>query len=706
MTWQSPQYNPMSGQTTTLQGTTNALYGPNSIVGGQNAQLQNGGIWNPAQGGTGQTPPPGGSMSSVMGGSSANRTMYGDQPSMTSSPSSAYNSTGYLSNKYTSTGGRNPLDSKMQNANPMQSSAYGPTFQPGPGVTMSGPGGLTPQSAYQPGGSNPNAGPSALYGPMGPPQGQDMSWLDQGVNRSSIQQLPNTGSDMYTNQGYPSPRVTPPSYPQGGGFPSPKVPRYYDPQQSYSPMPAMSPMPQAYSQMSATSPMTQASYAPQGYDSGLAHQYQGGGAYPTPGPAVPSAGMNPANNLEDYNANHGGHGGPTIPGTNIRPPVNPFGIFGSKRKKDRTINPYDETADFNAPAPEGWPEGLPAPPAGVLPGTQAFHRWLKANHIEPTSRLTQQIVQQLFMQQHGAGADPRGLAPWGTDPGGYEQYMQDYLSGLGLGLENQPGSFRQDLYGQILGDAQAGGMQAAGMIEDFDPTQAAGYDTLAQYMQMQQGNLDKYGGYMGFDPKPLQAAGIAQAEIARNRAEQAFKNQFAGSGLLGQANSSYAAAPLYADYMSNRVNAMQQPFNMAAQLGVQGVGTTMGALNDLYGLGQTADIARADAFGQLYGQGLSTGASTGIQAAGLDQQQFQAMQDLYSQFPSEGYGMAVDANAAWNNYVMQLLAASNGQYLASEQIDSQNRNDKLAENIALSSSIQGGGGGGGSAIGSVIGATA
>lgn len=635
MTAQNPNnpnlpYNNMGGQTPSISGTMGALYGPNSIVGGQNVPMQNGDFWNPTGGGgIGTSPNPNlATVNSVTGGSPANRTMYGDQPSMTSSPSSAYNSNGYLSNKYTATGGANPLDSKEQQYNYQMQGGYQPPQQ---NQQLYGPMGPSMDMGYQGPSQSAMAGASG-YDPYAftpqPQQPGQMSaaQLDQGVNRSPIQQLPNTGSDMYTNTAQ-----------------------------------------QPYSQMPATDPMRQA-------NTGSAYTPQQGSSIP-----VGPMGYPDPQAFDERNANV---------------------------KKKKRINPYDENAPFNAPAPEGWPEGLPAPPEGVIPGTKAFHRWLKANHINPTSRMTQQIVTELYMRQHGAGVDPRGLAPWGQQPGGYEQYMQDYLSGLGLGLENQPDSFRQDLYGQIMGDAQTGAMNAAGMIEDFDPTKAAGFDTLSNYMQKQQGYLDQYGGYMGFDPKPLQASGIAQAEIARARAEDAFKSQFAGSGLLGQANSSYSAAPLYGDYMANRVNAMQQPFNMAAQLGAQGVGTTMGALTDLYGLGQTADVARAGAYSDLYGQGLATGASTALGAGQADQQQFQAMQQLYGQMPMQGYGMAMDANSAWNQYVMQMLAMSNGEYHFSEQSDLANRQQKLAENIGLSSSIQGGGGGGGSAIGAVIGASA
>lgn len=615
MTAQNPNnpnlpYNNMGGQTPSISGTMGALYGPNSIVGGQNVPMQNGDFWNPTGGGgIGTSPNPNlATVNSVTGGSPANRTMYGDQPSMTSSPSSAYNSNGYLSNKYTATGGANPLDSKEQQYNYQMQGGY----QPQQNQQLYGPMGPPMDMGYQGPSQSAMAGAAGMPGmkdPGYPGSGMAPGQLDQGYLRSpqsGIQQLPNTGSDMYTNTA--------------------TNPNAYNPQSNT--------LRQPYSAMPATDPMTQASTI-------------------TPGSAIPAA---PQGQIND-------------PST--------------------TRQIYDVNAGWNAPPPPGWPEGLPAPPEGVIPGTKAFHRWLKKNGISPTSRTTAEIVNQLYMQRRGGGVDPRSLMPWGQEPGSYEQYMQDYLSGLGLGLEDQPDSFRQDLYGQIMGDAQTGAMNAAGMIEDFDPTKAAGFDTLSNYMQKQQGYLDQYGGYMGFDPKPLQASGIAQAEIARARAEDAFKSQFAGSGLLGQANSSYSAAPLYGDYMANRVNAMQQPFNMAAQLGAQGVGTTMGALTDLYGLGQTADVARAGAYSDLYGQGLATGASTALGAGQADQQQFQAMQDLYGRMPMEGYNAAMDANSAWNRYLQDQYAASMGEYHFSEQMDEAERRRRMEHTIAVDQSTQG-----------------
>lgn len=312
---------------------------------------------------------------------------------------------------------------------------------------------------------------------------------------------------------------------------------------------------------------------------------------------------------------------------------------------------YDPNAPKNAPPPPGWPEGLPAPPQGVLPGTTAYWNWLKYNHIDPRSPQAYLIQDQLFKQQMGGGQNPADLAPWGTEPGGYEDYMQGYLKRLGLTQNDVPDSFRQDIYGQIMGDAQYGANQAAGMIEDFDPTKAAGFDSMKQYMDMQQGYMNKYGGYMGLNPEPLQQAGIAQAEIARAAAQQGFSDQFAGSGLLGQANSAYAQSPMMNDYMQNRINAMTDPIYKSAQLGIQGVGTTMGALGNLYGLGVQSDIARAGAYSDLYGRGLATGAGAAGQAGQADINAFLAQQELYGNMPSQGYGMSVAANQQWNEYL-------------------------------------------------------
>lgn len=311
--------------------------------------------------------------------------------------------------------------------------------------------------------------------------------------------------------------------------------------------------------------------------------------------------------------------------------------------------------------PDGWPANLPHPPSNITPGTPAWNKWLNdVVQIDPRHPMNY-LMQELLFRENMGVQTPSELAPWADNSGGYTSYMQKYLAGLGLGMDDVPDSFRQDLYSQISGDYAGLADRAAGMvggvnpyeamnqIEDFDPTQAAGYDTLAKYMD----NVysDEYGGYMGFDPKVLQTAGIQQAEIGRAAAERAMGDQLASAGLTGQPNALYTSAPMYGEYLQNRIRAIQDPVVQAAELGIQGVGTTMGALGDLYGLGQSADVARANAllegqglnlqadlgraglYSSLAGQGLGVAADVGLGAAQGDYERFRDMQNLYGQMP-------------------------------------------------------------------------
>ncbi len=323
---------------------------------------------------------------------------------------------------------------------------------------------------------------------------------------------------------------------------------------------------------------------------------------------------------------------------------------------------YDDTRPMNAPAPEGWPQNMPRPPDGVLPGTEAWNRWLEHNGIDGRSPLNYQIQHELTRQGMGY-VDPTSVSPWG-DAGGYTDYVADYLNQMGLGAGQAPDAFRQDLYDQtyggIMADARAGAGQAANMIGDFNAEDTAHFGVLNDYMK---GLYDEeLGGFSGFDYRGQQEAGIAQAEIARASAEDAMSRSLAGTGLSGQANSVFASAPIYRDYMANRISAMTDPAMRAAELGIEGANMAAGNLTDLYGLESDVDAARASVFSDLYGRGLSTAAGTaadiGLGAGSAGLQAFLQMQDLYSGMPLEGYNAALQAAMAKNAGIDSLYGTS------------------------------------------------
>lgn len=413
---------------------------------------------------------------------------------------------------------------------------------------------------------------------------------------------------------------------------------------------------------------------------------------------------------------------PSLPEPNTDPSMvrqpfypNPMGTDRVVPATDYYDSAYDPTRPGNAPATPGWPEGLPRPPDGVLPGTDAYHRWLRENSIDGRSPLNYQIQQQLLMEQQGY-VNPMDLSPWGGADG-YTGYVNDTLSQYGLDPGSAPDPFRQDLYSQISGDYAGLADRAAGMvggvnpyeamnqIEDFDPTQAAGYDTLAKYMD----NVysDEYGGYMGFDPKVLQTAGIQQAEIGRAAAERAMGDQLASAGLTGQPNALYTSAPMYGEYLQNRIRAIQDPVVQAAELGIQGVGTTMGALGDLYGLGQSADVARANAllegqglnlqadlgraglYSSLAGQGLGVAADVGLAAGGAGLDAFLQQQALYAGMPMDAYMASLGAAGMRNEDIFRMYenskdaeASSKNRRLKRRDQETERLND-LANNLGM-----------------------
>lgn len=320
---------------------------------------------------------------------------------------------------------------------------------------------------------------------------------------------------------------------------------------------------------------------------------------------------------------------------------------------DRSEGLYNPNLPGNAPATPGWPSNLPRPPNGVLPGTPAYHQWLRSNGIDGRSPLNYMIQQELVREGMGY-TNPNDVSPWG-DAGNYSKYVSDYLNQMGLGAGQAPDAFRQDLYDStysgIMNDARSGAQYAADMAGNaFDAEDATHFGALSDYAN----NLydPELGGLAGFDYRPLQEAGIAQAEIARAATESRMAQQLAGTGLSGQANSIYAQAPMYNDYMQNRISAMTDPAMRSAELGIAGMGMASGALGDLYGLEQQGDLTAANIYGDLYGRGLGIAAGTagdiglGAGVAGLDA--FLQQQDLYSRMPMQGYQAALAAALARN----------------------------------------------------------
>lgn len=342
---------------------------------------------------------------------------------------------------------------------------------------------------------------------------------------------------------------------------------------------------------------------------------------------------------------------------------------------NRRFGPYDPNLPGNAPATPGWPSHLPRPPSNVLPGTEAYSKWLKANGIRPESQLNAQIQQFLVRESMGY-IDPTSVAPW-AGSGGYSKYIDAYLRDRGLGVGQAPDSFNSDVYGGIMGDVRTAADMAG---NSFNAEDATHFGALSNYANSLYD--EDLGGLSGFDYKAIQESGIAAAEIARASAEKQLAQNLAGTGLSGQANSIYASSPMYNDYLNARVNAMTEPAMRAAELGIAGMDMASGNLNDLYGMEQSGDLAAAN----IYGQGLGVAANAGLGAGTADLDSWLAQQSLYADMPMDGYRAAMAAALARNQDIDSIYRTA----LESEQRKEDRRAGRQSGGAQIAQGVIGG----------------